>query len=589
MNNTTVIIGAGPAGLAAALECVRKGMRPAVLEQADKVGGIARTESYKNYDFDIGGHRFFTKNDKINELWREMLGNDFLKVSRISRIYYNGRFFNYSLRPSNAISNLGVAESLLIMLSYCKAQIRPVSEEENFEQWVSNRFGKRLYSTFFKTYTEKVWGVPCNRIHADWAEQRIKGLSLAAAVYNALFGLKKAKTLFDEFNYPRKGPGMMWQRFRETVEDGGGIVMLNSEALRLKHSNGRIANVVYAQGDKKSAIRAEHFISSAPLSLLVTMLDPQTPQEILAAARSLTYRAFMIAVLIIDKKELFPDQWIYIHSPNVRVGRIQNFKSWSAAMSPDPAMTCVGMEYFCDEGDELWKLPDAEMTAIALRELSELGLARSEDVTDSMVLRQPKAYPVYDRDYSKHISIIRNYIEKFENLQTVGRNGMHRYNNMDHSMLTGIMAVQNIAGAAHNLWTVNEEEEYLEEEKTRGKIKKLFPEKNLIPILGRMDKLGFATAVGAVSGLLFFLATLWLTIKGSQPGFPDIQFLALYFTGYTVTVKGAFIAFGYTFLWGFVSGWVFIFIKSKREPNCCPSLAFSRIINRFWLCKESRL
>jgi len=562
MNNTTVIIGAGPAGLTAALECVRQGMRPIVLEQADKVGGIARTERYQNYGFDIGGHRFFTKSDRINRLWHEMLGNDFLKVSRISRIYYKGRFFNYPLRPSNALFNLGVSESLLIIISYFKAQIWPTEKEENFEQWVSNRFGKRLYSTFFKTYTEKVWGIPCNRIRSDWAVQRIKGLSLTAAVYNALFGMKRAKTLINEFEYPRKGPGMMWQRFREAVEEGGGKVRLNSEALHLRHANGRITNVIYAKGDKKSEIPAEHLISSAPLNLLVTMLDPQAPQEILEAARNLAYRAFIIVVLIVDKKELFPDQWIYIHSPNVRVGRIQNFKNWSAAMVPDPAKTCVGMEYFCDEDDELWMLPDAELADIALRELSELGIARSDDSTDSMVLRQPKAYPVYDRNYSKHLGVIRNYIGEFENLQTIGRNGMHRYNNMDHSMLTGIMAVQNISGANHNLWTINEEEEYLEEEKTRDKIKKLFPEKNLIPILGRMDKLGLATATGCVSGLIFFLATLWLAIKGSKPGFPDLEFLALYFAGYTVTVKGAFIAFGYTFFWGFLFGWLFAYFRN---------------------------
>ncbi|MDM8550928.1 NAD(P)/FAD-dependent oxidoreductase [Desulfobacterales bacterium HSG2] len=557
-----VIIGAGPAGLTAAYESVRQGTRTIVFESADKVGGIARTESYKDYCFDVGGHRFFTKIEKVDELWREVLGEDFLKVPRMSRIYYNGRFYNYPLRLFNALFNLGILESILIVLSYLRSQIWPQPEEETFEQWVSNRFGQRLYETFFKTYTEKVWGIPCDQIRADWAAQRIRGLSLTSAVYNALFGVKKAATLIDEFDYPSKGPGMMWRRFQEAVEEGEGRVLLNSEVIRLKHENGRIISVTYAEDGKTAEMPVEHLISSTAITTLIRMLEPKAPEEVLEAARNLTYRAFIIAVLIIDKKDLFPDQWIYIHSPNARVGRIQNFKNWSAAMVPDPDKTSVGMEYFCNEGDELWTMSEDELTDIASGELAELGLAEKEDVIDKVVLRQPKAYPVYDHDYSKHLGIIREYLETFENLQTIGRNGMHRYNNQDHSMLTGLMAAQNLSGEDHNLWTVNEEEEYLEEDKTKAKLRELIPEKDLIRAFSRMDKLGFATAIGLVSGLLFFLATIWLVIRGTIPGIPDLAFLADYFPGYTLTVDGAFIAFGYTFFWGFLFGWLFAYIRN---------------------------
>ena len=557
-----VIIGAGPAGLTAAYEAVRLGMKPIVFEKGDTVGGIARTESYKGYHFDVGGHRFFTKIEKVDELWREVLDEEFIKVRRMSRIYYNGRFYHYPLRAFNALSNLGILESVLIILSYLSSQVWPYPKEETFEHWVSNRFGKRLYETFFKTYTEKVWGIPCNQILADWAAQRIKGLSLTSAVYNALFGIRKAKTLIDEFDYPLKGPGMMWRRFQEKVDAGGGQVRLHSDTVSLKHENGRITRAVYVENGERKEMPVEHLISSASITSLVTMLDPKPPAEVLEAVAHLSYRAFIIVVLIINKRDLFPDQWIYIHSPNAKVGRIQNFRNWSAAMVPDPDKTSIGMEYFCTEGDEIWTMADNDLTAIASRELAALGLADPDDVADSCVLRQPKAYPVYDHEYSDYLSVIREYLEGFENLQTIGRNGMHRYNNQDHSMLTGLMAAQNVAGSDHDLWTVNEDEEYLEEDKNKEKLRQLLPENTLIRAFARMDKLGFATAVGTVSGLLFFLATLWLMIRGRAPGSPDLEFLSEYFAGYSMTVEGAFVAFLYTFISGFLFGWLFAYLRN---------------------------
>jgi len=558
---SVVIIGAGPAGLTAAHECIKQGMRPIVLEKADKVGGIARTETYKGYHFDIGGHRFLSRINNINRFWQEMLGEDFLKVSRMSRIYYEGRFFNYPLDFFNASFNLGLTESLLILLSYFRAQFWPYPEEETFEQWVSNRFGRRLYQTFFQTYTEKVWGIPCHKIRADWAAQRIKGLSLVVAVSNALLGVQQAKSLVGEFYYPRKGPGMMWERFRDAIEAGGGQVRRNWEAISLKHENGRVASVTCIQGKKTEEIPVGHLVSSMPVSRLVAMLEPKVSDKALEAARRLSYRAFIIVVLIVDKEDLFPDQWIYVHSPEVRVGRIQNFKNWSATMVPDPKKTSIGMEYFCNEGDRIWTMSDEELIDLAAGELSEVGLAKTHDVIDGVVVRQPKAYPIYDDEYEGQMTVIRNSLKTIENLQTIGRNGMHRYNNMDHSMQTGILAVENIMGAEHNLWEVNEEERYLEEDK-QAKVGRVVSEKVLARAFARMDKLAFATAVGSVSGLLLFLATMWLVIKGGHAVGRNLQLLSQYFAGYTVTVKGAFIAFTYSFVWGFLFGWLLAYLRN---------------------------
>jgi len=449
-NERVVIIGAGPAGLSAAYELIGKGIRPLVLEKSDCVGGISRTGSYNNYYYDIGGHRFFTKFEKVNRLWHQMLGEDFLKVSRMSRIYYRGKFFKYPLRVFDALIKLGIVEGVRIPLSYLKAQVRPIAEENTFDQWVTNRFGRRLYETFFKTYTEKVWGIPCNRIESDWAAQRIKGLSLMSALTNALFGTRNAKTLIDEFNYPLKGPGMMWQRFQEAIVAEGGEVRLNTEGVRLICENRRVQSVVCLENGHTTTIPAEHLISSVPLTQLVAMMAPEAPDNVLEAAGNLSYRAFIIVGLIVDHASLFPDQWIYIHSPKVRVGRIQNFKNWSPAMVPDPAKTCIGMEYFCNEGDETWQMPEKDLIDLAAEELSELGLVTKNAVLDGFVVRQPKAYPIYDFGYEKNLEIIRNFIDPIDNLQTIGRNGMHRYNNMDHSMQTGLMAAQNLLGAAHD-------------------------------------------------------------------------------------------------------------------------------------------
>jgi protoporphyrinogen oxidase len=463
MSHPIVIIGAGPAGLAAAHELVKQNRRPIVLEKADKVGGIARTEIYKGYRFDIGGHRFFTKASEVQQLWEEMLGDDFLRVPRRSSIYYRGRFLDYPITFFNALSNLGPVQSLLILLSYFRARLRPYPEEDTFEQYVSNRMGKRLYETFFKSYTEKVWGIPCSEIRAEWAAQRIKGLSLREAVTNALFGTSQAQSLIKEFRYPVFGPGMMWQRFREVVESHGGEVELNTKVTRIRREGQRVKNVVAQQGERTVQISGEHYLSSMPLSELVAQLDPPPPAEVVRAARKLRYRSFAIAGLILDQPDMPPDNWIYVHSEDVKVGRIQILNNWSAALVPDADRTSIGMEYFCDEGDEIWTMADSHLIELAGRELASMSLADSADVEDGVVYRQPKAYPVYNGDYLQHLNVIQRFLSAFENLQTIGRNGLHRYNNQDHSMLSGMLAARNLLGQDHDLWDVNTERSYHEE------------------------------------------------------------------------------------------------------------------------------
>ncbi len=556
-----VIIGAGPAGLAAAYEFICREISPVIIERSGTVGGISRTESYKGFSFDIGGHRFFTKNEGINQLWEEMLGPDFLKVNRLSRIYYQGKFFNYPLRPVNALLNLGPVESLLVLTSYCRARLSPQPEEKNFEQWVINRFGERLYRTFFKTYTEKVWGIPCSEIRADWAAQRIRGLSLLVAVSNALFGGQQAKSLIEQFSYPKLGPGMMWQRFMDRIMAGGGEVILHSEVSAILHDHKKITAVEYSNPETTSELSAENYISSMPISRLVQLFKPQPPPDVLQSAGQLTYRGFIIVVLIIDRQSLFPDQWLYVHSPKVQVGRIQNFKNWSRFMVPDQRRTSIGMEYFCNENDGTWKMADDELVEMATREMEAMEFGPASQVIDSYVVRQPNAYPVYDSTYKQNLLNIRNYLDNFNNLQTIGRSGMHRYNNMDHSMQTGILAARNCCGESHDLWAVNEEKSYLEEERITRETPAV-PEKVLIRAFARMDKFAFAVAVGTICGLMVLTATLWIISRGGDVLNSHLRLLGQYFIGYTVTVKGGFIAFGYSFFWGFLFGWLFAYLRN---------------------------
>jgi protoporphyrinogen oxidase len=468
----TIIAGGGPAGLTAAYELTKHGHSCVVLEaDPNLVGGISRTDQYKGYRFDIGGHRFFSKNDEINRIWREVLGDELITRPRLSRIFYDRKLFDYPLKPANALLNLGLLRSIRCVASYVKARLRPIRPERSFEDWTVNRFGRLLFEIFFKTYTEKVWGMPSNTISADWAAQRIKGLSLFGAVWNALFGSFRQgkgeviKTLIDSFQYPRLGPGQMWETARDKVCRHGGKVHLDRRIVRVEH-DGSAVNAFVARDARGRTYRYEgqHFLSTLPIRDLIRSLRPTPPPEVVHAAESLKYRDFLTVVLIVDRAETFPDNWIYIHEPGVRVGRVQNFKNWSPDLVPDPTKSSLGLEYFCFEGDDLWTMPDADLIALGRREIDAIGLVAASEVVDGCVVRMPKAYPVYDDVYQDHLSVIRGWLKNLTNLELAGRNGMHKYNNQDHSMLTAVLVARNILGLGqYDPWKVNTDAEYHEE------------------------------------------------------------------------------------------------------------------------------
>jgi protoporphyrinogen oxidase len=559
-----VVIGAGPAGLTAAYELTKHDFRPTVIEKRNMVGGLARTESYKGYHFDMGGHRFFTKAPEVKRMWHEVLGKDFLRRPRLSRIYYKKKFFNYPLKPLNALKGLGFFESILILLSYLWWQIFPYKREETFEQWVTNRFGRRLFQTFFKSYTEKVWGIPCSELKAEWAAQRIKDLSLKTALLNMFVKSKKTiKTLIEEFQYPRLGPGMMWNTVKEQIEGRGAIVRMETDVAAIVRQDKRIKSITIAQNGHKEVIEGTHFISSMPVTEFIKKLDPPAPAAVLEAADKIHYRDFLTVCLLVKKPNLFPDNWIYIHDPEVKVGRIQNFKNWSAEMVPDSGKTSLGLEYFCNEGDDLWNMPDAQLVELGRREVDRIGLASYVDIEDGCVCRVPKAYPVYDSDYRDYLSTVREFIDNFENFQTIGRNGLHRYNNQDHAMLTGMLAVRNMVLGEHNdLWSVNTDQEYHEE------IRSDTPEITdvlqgvLSEAFRKLDRVAFGLSLGIVSGLVLFLATLVLVLKGGDVVGPNLQLLGQYFPGYSVTLFGSVLALTYGFASGFISGWGFAFLRN---------------------------
>jgi protoporphyrinogen oxidase len=467
-NKPILVIGAGPAGLAAAQEILKNspGAQVTILEKESQLGGICKTYSYRGYKFDAGGHRFFTKNDEVDKIWRETLGDDFIQRNRLSRIFYNGKFYDYPLKLVNVLKNLGLIESFRVLGSYLYQKIHPYPSEKNLEQWIINRFGRRLYDHFFKSYTEKLWGRACADVGSDWGAQRIKNLSVMTAIKNALFPGKNKKkvikTLIDSFDYPRLGVGQMYEKMAENIIAQGGKILKNTDAVKLFTAGDFVTSMQIKSPQGLEIITVGEVISSMPLSELVLKIDSSSTVA-KATAEKLKYRSFLSVCLIMRDRQSFPDNWIYVHSKEVKMGRIQNFRNWSPEMVPEADKIALGLEYFCNEGDEFWNLPDQELIKLGLEELEKIGLGKKEDFIDGFVGRSAKAYPVYDSDYSVNVEILKNELAHFKNLQTIGRNGLFRYNNMDHSILAGLFAARNVTGSAGlDVWSINVDEEYHE-------------------------------------------------------------------------------------------------------------------------------
>jgi protoporphyrinogen oxidase len=578
-----IVIGGGPAGLTAAYELSKLGIGSSVIEADRQVGGLSRTVNYRGYRFDIGGHRFFTKVPLVNELWHEILGEDFMLRSRLSRIHYRGHFYDYPLKATNALAGLGPVEAFLVGLSFSKAKLFPHAEETNLEQWVANRFGHRLYEIFFKTYTEKVWGIPCSEISADWAAQRIKNLSLPEAVRNALFSSNRSKngeiitSLIDQFNYPRLGPGMMWERCEELLERQGNHTIRGVKVEKIRHRHGRV-ECVYGRNHNGESVEfsGDHFISSMPLRSMIRALSPAPPDEVIEAANSLRYRDYLTVVLIAKREKIFPDNWIYIHSPEVKMGRIQNYKNWSPHMVPDQARTSLGLEYFLWDKDDEWQWSEDRLVELGITECSRIGLIERDEVEDGTVVRMKKAYPVYDQHYQNSLETIRNYLESFQNLQTIGRNGLHRYNNQDHSMVTAVYAARNIVGEKNDVWAVNTEMEYHEEARaeTRKETvlvnqggdrltpRRLTADELIEAAFARLDPVALGISVGSVGGIVLFLATAALLLKGGAVVGPTLSLLDNYLIGFSVTWTGAFIGLAEVAGGGFAFGFLFAAMRN---------------------------
>ncbi|HEY8216022.1 MAG TPA: NAD(P)/FAD-dependent oxidoreductase [Acidimicrobiia bacterium] len=469
-----VIIGAGPAGLTAAYMLNKRGAPSTILEADTVVGGISRTATAEGWRFDIGGHRFFTKVQPVEDLWFEILGpDDFLRRPRLSRIYYRGKFYDYPISAMNALRNLGPVEATRCVASYLWVRIRKPKDTSTLEGFVASRFGWRLYRHFFKTQSEKVWGVPCTEIQADWGAQRIKNLSMFRAIWEALkpkrvrrraAKSKQVTSLIEEFNYPKYGPGMMWERCAELVTAQGTKIVFDSTVTKVEHGDGRATAVTAVTDGAPTRYECTEVISSMPIGALLRAMDPPPPPDVLAAADGLRYRDFITVALVLPEADGFPDNWIYINDPSVEVGRIQNFGSWSPYMVKD-GRTCLGLEFFVWEGDHMWTKPDADLVAQGIHELTEIGLLRDASrVEAGYVVRMPKAYPMYDADYKENVERLAEWIAAHApNVYPVGRNGMHHYNNQDHSMFTAMLSVENIFGADNDVWNVNVDEEYHEE------------------------------------------------------------------------------------------------------------------------------
>jgi protoporphyrinogen oxidase len=456
------VIGAGPAGLTAALCLARAGSAVVLVEREDDVGGLARTVERDGYRFDIGGHRFVTQVPEVAALWKELIGDELLSRPRRSRILFGGRYFDYPLTAANALAGLGPVEGARIVGSYLRGRLAPIRPERNLADWVTNRFGRRLFETFFRSYTEKLWGLPCEEIGAQWAAQRIRGLSLSGAVADIFRrGAGKHRTLATDFLYPRLGPGMLWTRMRRELEARGQEVLLGHQLVAVRHEAGQVREVEVQGPKERRSFPVSQLVSTIPLRDLSAALAPALPAEARAAAAALRHRDFLEVALILDGPDPFPDTWLYLHDRGVRAGRIQNFRAWSPELLPPGGHSCLGLEYFCTAGDSLWRLTDAELGVLAQEDLAKLGFGRRRALAHHVV-RVRDAYPIYEHGFTAKVRAVAQALAALKNLQTLGRNGAHRYNNMDHSMLSGLWAAENVLGARHNLWSVNAGDDTLE-------------------------------------------------------------------------------------------------------------------------------
>lgn len=444
-----LIIGAGPAGISCAYELAKENISSLLIEKESFAGGICRTIDYQGFKFDIGGHRFFSRSKAINNLWHYVLGEEFLSRRRKSRIFFNDNFFTYPLKLPEAALKIGLPRSLFIFADYLKAQFSfPKNNDDNFQDWIIKRFGRRLFELFFKSYTEKVWGISCKEISSEWAEQRIEGMSLFSLLKKSLLGMKQRelKTLLDSFYYPKYGAGQMYERMLEIALQNGARVKYNCEPQKIEIEDNRVINV--ALKDKPggvSKVDVDYLVSSMPLSEIFPLFAPQAPREVLSAAEKLRYRSLINVGLIIKADSFLTDQWIYINDYGFKAARMQIYKNWSPYMgTQDKNLINLGMEYFCLKGDELWNSDDNALINLAKNELKKIGLFKEFEFVAGFAARVPYAYPVYTGSYRQDLEILNNYIVKIANLETVGRCGRHRYNNMDDSMISGLSAAANI-------------------------------------------------------------------------------------------------------------------------------------------------
>jgi protoporphyrinogen oxidase len=453
---SVAVIGAGPAGMTAAYQLAKAGVDVEVFEAGSAVGGLARTISLWGQRVDLGPHRFFSSDRRVNELWLEVVGRDYDVVPRLTRIYYGGRFYAYPLRPANALWNLGAVEAATCLASYAGARLRPraPARDDSFEDWVVARFGRRLFEIFFKAYSEKLWGIPCHALDADFAAQRIRTLSLSVALRDALglSGRRRPRTLLDQFAYPHGGTGSVYERMAQAVRARGGRVHLGAPVRRVLAA----AGVAHALELEDGSVRAyDHIVSSMPLSLLVSRL-PEVPAEVRRAAESLRFRNTLLVYLHVRATDLFPDNWLYIHAPSLQVGRVTNFRNWTPHLFGDAASTILALEYWCDDGDPLWAAPDAALIALGVRELRGTGLLGTAAVDEGHVHRIRRCYPVYERGYRTRLRPVEAYLRTLRGLSAIGRYGAFKYNNQDHSILMGLLAAENIAaGTTHDLWAIN--------------------------------------------------------------------------------------------------------------------------------------